>query len=48
MRAIIACMYSTSISQGGCVIQEGTSGAEAYVLEGKVLQIDHTKSLGEE
>lgn len=33
--AIIACMYPTTINQGCCVIQEGTCGAQAYVLEGK-------------
>nr|XP_046243097.1 cGMP-dependent protein kinase 1 isoform X2 [Scatophagus argus] len=33
IRAIIACMYPTPINQGCCVIQEGTSGTQAYVLE---------------
>ncbi|XP_029998342.1 cGMP-dependent protein kinase 1 [Sphaeramia orbicularis] len=33
IRAIISCMYSTSINQGCYVIQEGTNGAQAYVLE---------------
>ncbi|XP_035514409.1 cGMP-dependent protein kinase 1 [Morone saxatilis] len=31
--AIIACMYPTPINQGCYVIQEGTNGAQAYVLE---------------
>ena len=35
IRAIIACMYPTTINQGCYVIQEGTNGAQAYVLEGK-------------
>lgn len=35
IRAIIACMHSTTINQGCYVIQEGTAGAQAYVLEGK-------------
>ena len=35
IRAIIACMYSTTIHQGCYVIQEGTNGAQAYVVEGK-------------
>ncbi|XP_067462995.1 cGMP-dependent protein kinase 1 isoform X7 [Thunnus thynnus] len=33
IRAIIACMYSTTIHQGCYVIQEGTNGAQAYVVE---------------
>uniref|UniRef100_UPI0037E8B114 cGMP-dependent protein kinase 1 n=1 Tax=Semicossyphus pulcher TaxID=241346 RepID=UPI0037E8B114 len=33
IRAITACMYPTTINQGCYVIQEGTSGAQAYVLE---------------
>uniref|UniRef100_A0A668ANB3 Cyclic nucleotide-binding domain-containing protein n=1 Tax=Myripristis murdjan TaxID=586833 RepID=A0A668ANB3_9TELE len=33
IRAIMACMYATTISMGCCVIQEGTTGALAYVLE---------------
>uniref|UniRef100_A0A3P9C3V2 cGMP-dependent protein kinase n=1 Tax=Maylandia zebra TaxID=106582 RepID=A0A3P9C3V2_9CICH len=33
IRAIIACMHSTTINQGCYVIQEGTAGAQAYVLE---------------
>ncbi|XP_068616853.1 cGMP-dependent protein kinase 1 [Brachionichthys hirsutus] len=33
IRAIAACMYPTSIAQGSFVIQEGTSGTRAYVLE---------------
>lgn len=35
IRAITACMYPTPINQGCYVIQEGTNGAQAYVLEGK-------------
>lgn len=34
IRAIIACMYPTTINQGCYVIQEGANGAQAYVLEG--------------
>lgn len=33
-RGVIACMYPTTIHQGCSVVQEGTSGAQAYVLEG--------------
>lgn len=33
--AITACMYPTTINQGCYVIQEGATGAQAYVLEGK-------------
>ncbi|XP_040011624.1 cGMP-dependent protein kinase 1 isoform X1 [Xiphias gladius] len=33
IRALIACMYPTTINQGCYVIQEGTSGGHAYVLE---------------
>ncbi|XP_044053907.1 cGMP-dependent protein kinase 1 isoform X2 [Siniperca chuatsi] len=33
IKAIIACMYSTTINQGCYVVQEGTDGAQAYVLE---------------
>ncbi|CAJ1068602.1 cGMP-dependent protein kinase 1 isoform X4 [Xyrichtys novacula] len=33
IRAITACMDLTTISQGCYVIQEGTNGAQAYVLE---------------
>ncbi|XP_036952982.1 cGMP-dependent protein kinase 1 isoform X1 [Acanthopagrus latus] len=33
IRAITACMYPTPINQGCYVIQEGTNGAQAYVLE---------------
>ncbi|XP_028269675.1 cGMP-dependent protein kinase 1 [Parambassis ranga] len=33
VRAIIACMYRTTINQGCYVIQEGTVSAQAYVLE---------------
>uniref|UniRef100_A0A3Q4I6Q9 cGMP-dependent protein kinase n=1 Tax=Neolamprologus brichardi TaxID=32507 RepID=A0A3Q4I6Q9_NEOBR len=33
IRAIIACMHSTTINQGCYVIQEGTAGTQAYVLE---------------
>ncbi len=35
IRAVTACMYPTAINQGCYVIQEGTNGAQAYVLEGK-------------
>lgn len=49
IRAIIACMHSTTINQGCYVIQEGTAGAQAYVLEGKsffpltMAAINHTR-----
>ncbi|KAM3611312.1 uncharacterized protein V6R79_016367 [Siganus canaliculatus] len=33
LRDVVACMYPTSINQGCFVIQEGTSVAQAYVLE---------------
>uniref|UniRef100_A0A3P8TDI0 cGMP-dependent protein kinase n=1 Tax=Amphiprion percula TaxID=161767 RepID=A0A3P8TDI0_AMPPE len=33
IRAIIACMYRSTINQGCYVVQEGTVGAQAYVLE---------------
>lgn len=33
-RGVIACMYPTAIHQGCSVIQEGASGAQAYVVEG--------------
>ncbi|XP_068167699.1 cGMP-dependent protein kinase 1 [Antennarius striatus] len=33
IRAILACMYPTAIAQGSFIIQEGTIGTEAYVLE---------------
>ncbi|KAM7416560.1 hypothetical protein PAMA_018562 [Pampus argenteus] len=33
INAIIDCMYSTTIHQGSYVIQEGTNGGQAYVLE---------------
>ncbi|XP_075895078.1 cGMP-dependent protein kinase 1 [Nelusetta ayraudi] len=33
IRGVIACMYPTTIHQGCSVIQEGTCGAQAYVLE---------------
>ncbi|KAM7391854.1 hypothetical protein PAMP_022509 [Pampus punctatissimus] len=33
INAIIDCMYSTTIHQGCDVIQEGTNGGQAYVLE---------------
>ncbi|XP_040898400.1 cGMP-dependent protein kinase 1 isoform X1 [Toxotes jaculatrix] len=39
IRAIIACMYPTTINQGCYVIQEGTSGAQAYVLEEGRLEV---------
>ncbi|XP_018523812.1 cGMP-dependent protein kinase 1 isoform X1 [Lates calcarifer] len=39
IRAIVACMYPTTISQGCYVIQEGTSGAQAYVLEEGKLEV---------
>ncbi|XP_071338674.1 cGMP-dependent protein kinase 1 [Trachinotus anak] len=57
IRAIIACMYPTTINQGCYVIQEGTSGAQAYVLEEgrlevtkdgqKLLQIEPEDMFGE-
>ncbi|XP_069380081.1 cGMP-dependent protein kinase 1 isoform X1 [Paralichthys olivaceus] len=31
--AVIACMYPTTINQGCYVIQEGTTGAQAFILE---------------
>uniref|UniRef100_A0A665WEB9 cGMP-dependent protein kinase n=1 Tax=Echeneis naucrates TaxID=173247 RepID=A0A665WEB9_ECHNA len=37
--AIIACMYPTTINQGSYVIQEGTSGTQAYVLEEGWLEV---------
>uniref|UniRef100_A0A3Q2ZY55 Cyclic nucleotide-binding domain-containing protein n=1 Tax=Kryptolebias marmoratus TaxID=37003 RepID=A0A3Q2ZY55_KRYMA len=37
IRAITACMHRTSISQGCAVIQEGATGDQAFVLEGKSL-----------
>ncbi|KAG7489251.1 cGMP-dependent protein kinase 1-like [Solea senegalensis] len=37
--AIITCMYPTTINQGCFVIQEGTSGAQAYVLEEGRLEV---------
>nr|XP_020450221.1 cGMP-dependent protein kinase 1-like [Monopterus albus] len=37
--SIIACMYPTTINQGCYVIQEGTSGAQAYVVEEGRLQL---------
>ncbi|XP_076587090.1 cGMP-dependent protein kinase 1 [Chaetodon auriga] len=39
IRAIIACMYPTPINQGCYVIQEGTGGAQAYVLEEGRLEV---------
>ncbi len=39
IRAIIACMYPTPINQGCYVIQEGASGAQAYVLEGNTFYL---------
>ncbi|XP_045889713.1 cGMP-dependent protein kinase 1 isoform X2 [Micropterus dolomieu] len=33
IKALMACMYPTTINQGCYVIQEGTNGAQAYVLE---------------
>ncbi|XP_068460931.1 cGMP-dependent protein kinase 1 isoform X1 [Clinocottus analis] len=33
VQTIISCMYPTTINQGSYVIQEGVSGAQAYVLE---------------
>uniref|UniRef100_A0A672IIE1 Cyclic nucleotide-binding domain-containing protein n=1 Tax=Salarias fasciatus TaxID=181472 RepID=A0A672IIE1_SALFA len=36
MSAITACMYRATINQGCSVIQEGATGAQAYVLEGKL------------
>ncbi|XP_031160945.1 cGMP-dependent protein kinase 1 isoform X2 [Sander lucioperca] len=41
IRAVIACMYPTTINQGCYVIQEGANGAQAYVLEEG--QLDVTK-----
>lgn len=35
IRGIVACMYPTTINQGCYVIQEGTKGAQAHVLEGE-------------
>ncbi|XP_054629258.1 cGMP-dependent protein kinase 1 isoform X2 [Dunckerocampus dactyliophorus] len=32
-RAVTACMYPTIVHHGCCVIQEGSSGSQAYVLE---------------
>lgn len=34
IRGVIACMHATTIHQDCSIIQEGTSGAQAYVLEG--------------
>ncbi|XP_047449119.1 cGMP-dependent protein kinase 1 [Mugil cephalus] len=39
IRAIIACMYHTTIDQGCHVIQEGAVGAQAYVLEEGRLEV---------
>uniref|UniRef100_A0A8D3A300 Cyclic nucleotide-binding domain-containing protein n=1 Tax=Scophthalmus maximus TaxID=52904 RepID=A0A8D3A300_SCOMX len=36
---IIACMYPTTINRGCYVIQEGTNGAQAYVLEEGKLEV---------
>ncbi|XP_034025863.1 cGMP-dependent protein kinase 1 isoform X3 [Thalassophryne amazonica] len=33
IRAVTACMVSITIHRGCCVIQEGTRGAQAYILE---------------
>ncbi|KAM9391496.1 cGMP-dependent protein kinase 1 [Pholidichthys leucotaenia] len=33
IRAITACMYQTTINQGCYIIQEGTTGSQAYVVE---------------
>ncbi|KAF7665661.1 hypothetical protein LDENG_00135990 [Lucifuga dentata] len=33
MKAVTACMYSKALDQGCCVIHEGSSGDQAYVLE---------------
>ncbi|KAG7243894.1 hypothetical protein INR49_006049 [Caranx melampygus] len=39
IRAIISCMYPSTINQGCYVIQEGTSGTQAYVLEEGRLEV---------
>ncbi|KAF3695950.1 cGMP-dependent protein kinase 1 [Channa argus] len=39
IRGIITCMYPTTINQGCYVIQEGTKGAQAYVLEEGRLEV---------
>ncbi|XP_034547972.1 cGMP-dependent protein kinase 1 isoform X2 [Notolabrus celidotus] len=39
LRAITACMFTTTINQGCYVIQEGTNGAQAYVLEEGRLEV---------
>ncbi|TDH13269.1 hypothetical protein EPR50_G00056060 [Perca flavescens] len=39
IRAVIACMYPTTINQGCYVIQEGANGAQAYVLEEGLLDV---------
>lgn len=35
IKAVITCMYPTTINQDCYVIQEGTTGAQAYILDGK-------------
>uniref|UniRef100_A0A3Q2PW03 Cyclic nucleotide-binding domain-containing protein n=1 Tax=Fundulus heteroclitus TaxID=8078 RepID=A0A3Q2PW03_FUNHE len=35
IRAVTACMHRATINQGCFVVQEGTSGDQAFVLEGK-------------
>ncbi|KAF1389711.1 hypothetical protein PFLUV_G00076320 [Perca fluviatilis] len=39
IRAVIACMYPTTINQGCYVIQEGANGTQAYVLEEGLLDV---------
>ncbi|XP_033182046.1 cGMP-dependent protein kinase 1 isoform X2 [Anabas testudineus] len=39
IRGIVACMYPTTINQGCYVIQEGTKGAQAHVLEEGRLEV---------
>ncbi|XP_078107742.1 cGMP-dependent protein kinase 1 [Sander vitreus] len=39
IRAVIGCMYPTTINQGCYVIQEGANGAQAYVLEEGQLEV---------
>uniref|UniRef100_A0A7N8XVI8 cGMP-dependent protein kinase n=1 Tax=Mastacembelus armatus TaxID=205130 RepID=A0A7N8XVI8_9TELE len=39
IRSIIACMYPVTISRGCYIIQEGTNGTQAYVLEEGRLEV---------
>uniref|UniRef100_A0A3P8WBI1 cGMP-dependent protein kinase n=1 Tax=Cynoglossus semilaevis TaxID=244447 RepID=A0A3P8WBI1_CYNSE len=39
IRAIMGCMYPTIINQGGSVIEEGTSGDQAFVVEEGRLEV---------